>query len=153
MGLVRVLHGARVRAFPNHHVPPLRSVRLPWLFTHTHHDRLTFSALLSGHHAADVGGDKPGKHVRISYPPRTASAIGPITGDYLLICTGTCYRGDSYEVTPRYPVQSRIYTWPERLKTDTFLFIVPGASRSFQKPAWPAGSRLRTTSRNAWNPF
>ena len=38
----------QVRAFPNHHVPPLRSVRLPWLFTHTHHDRLTLSFLQSG---------------------------------------------------------------------------------------------------------
>jgi hypothetical protein len=39
----------------------------------------------------------------------------PDCHDCLLIRTGTCYRGNSYDVTTRYPVQSRIYTRSDRL--------------------------------------
>ena len=94
-----------------------------------------------------------------TYFPITTHRL-PARRDYhdcLLIRTGTCSYGNSYEVTntgnsyqycgkltqycanlpevtPRYPVQSRIY--PSR-PTDTFLLIVPGRLR--RPPSRPIG--------------
>ena len=50
--------------------------------------------------------------VRISHPTHSASLIGPITLPCLLIRTGICYRGNSYEVTLLYPFQSLIHARP-----------------------------------------
>jgi hypothetical protein len=94
-----------------------------------------------------------------TYFPITTHRL-PTRRDYhdcLLIRTGTCSYGNSYEVTntgnsyqycgkltqycanlpevtPRYPVQSRIYT---SRPTDTFLLIVPGRLR--RPPSRPIG--------------